>query len=185
MDVGSENRVIALVLDGNVNKYELLVLKYQGAIFNLMYRMTGSRDDSMDLAQETFIKAYEKLGKFKSGKKFFPWLYAIGMNVARDHLRAKKPDYLPLMDMVPEVDGSENTYCDPNWYTHLAAKEVESAMMDLSPALREAVILRFKEELAVKEVAQALDISVSSAKMRISRGLESLRAMLAHGGDHE
>lgn len=185
MDLNSENRVIALVLDGNVNKYELLVLKYQGAVFNLMLRMTGSRDDAMDLAQDTFVRAYEKLDKFKAGKKFFPWLYAIGMNLARDWLRAKKPDHLPLMDMVPEVDGSETTYVDPDWYAAIAVREVEQEMLKLSPALREAVILRFREDLTVKEVAQALGIGVSSAKMRISRGLESLRAGLANGGGHE
>ena len=85
-----DSQLIASILEGDVNAYSTLVLRYQEAIFNLMYRMTGSHEDAGDLAQETFIKAYEQLYRFQRGKKFFPWLYTIGLNHARNFLRHNK-----------------------------------------------------------------------------------------------
>jgi len=61
---------IAAILDGDVNAYSTLVLRYQGAIFNLMYRMSGSYEDAADLAQETFIKAYDQLYRFQKASAF-------------------------------------------------------------------------------------------------------------------
>ena len=93
-----DSLLIAAILEGDVNAYSTLVLRYQGAIFNLMFRMTGSYEDSADLAQETFISAYEQLHRFQTGKKFFPWLYTIGLNHARNFLRHKKGQMVSLED---------------------------------------------------------------------------------------
>lgn len=67
-----DSQLISAILEGDVNAYSTVVLRYQQAIFNLMFRMTGSYEDATDLAQETFIKAYEQLYRFQRGKKFFP-----------------------------------------------------------------------------------------------------------------
>ncbi len=83
MDEWVDRKSIMEVLSGNVDAYRDLVQRYQKPIFNLMYRLTGSREDARDLAQETFIKAYQKLDHFKLGSRFFPWLYTIGLNPER------------------------------------------------------------------------------------------------------
>ena len=83
-------QVIAAISDGDVNAYSTLVLRYQRAVFNLMFRMTGSYEDATDLTQETFIKAYDQLHRFQKGKKFFPWLYTIGLNHAKNFLSQQK-----------------------------------------------------------------------------------------------
>src|SRR4030042_6650971 len=99
-----DQQVITAVLTGNVDAYRHLVLRYEKPIFNLMYRMTGSRDDALDLAQETFIKAYEKLERFKTGSRFFPWLYTIGLNHGRSFIRDHKMEKQCLV----EVGGDES-----------------------------------------------------------------------------
>src|SRR5208283_122710 len=99
---GNDSQLIAAILEGDVNAYSTLVLRYQGAIFNVMFRMTDSYEDAGDLAQETFIKAYEQLHRFQRGKKFFPWLYTIGLNHARNFLRHnKRTQTVPLEGSEP------------------------------------------------------------------------------------
>ena len=77
MNRKQENETIKSVLNGDRDKFALFVDKYKGPVYNLVYRLTGSRHDAEDLAQETFIKAYKSLNSFKTKKKFFPWLYTI------------------------------------------------------------------------------------------------------------
>ena len=78
MEPDQEDEVILSVLDGKREAYALLVDAYRTQIFNLAYRMTGNYEDASDLAQETFIKAYQNLRQFDPGKRFFTWLYSTG-----------------------------------------------------------------------------------------------------------
>jgi len=91
MNTKQENETIQSVLHGDREKFALLVDKYKGPVYNLVYRLTGSSHDAEDLAQDTFIQAYRSLNSFKTNNRFFPWLYAIGINLTRNHLKKKKP----------------------------------------------------------------------------------------------
>ena len=90
METSEEVDIIKSVLGGDRNSYVLLVDRYKTPIFNLAYRMTGSYEDASDLAQETFVKAFENLGRFDQEKKFFVWLYTIGLNLVRNHLKREQ-----------------------------------------------------------------------------------------------
>jgi RNA polymerase sigma-70 factor (ECF subfamily) len=178
MDTVDEQNTISRVLKGDVDAFAILVRRYQRPIFNLMCRMCGSVDLAADLAQETFIKAYEHLERFRPGARFFPWLYAIGLNHARDSHRKRKPS----------VDCREdhlwsNASCSPHEEhdricQHLDYDHLDRALGALPLGYREALMLRYHEDLPVRDVAQALGISLSAAKMRLSRGLEMLRQRL-------
>lgn len=182
MDPLDDQDIIAAVLNGNVNTYRVLVERYQKPIFNLMVRMTGSHSDALDLAQETFVQAYEKLGHFKNGSRFFPWIYTIGINRARNFLRKRKvekcslnetwEETLPAACSVPSVEKA-----DP-----LDVHYLQQALVQLPYDYREAVMLHYREGFSMEEIAQSLQLSVSGAKMRVHRGLEKLRHIL-HGED--
>ncbi|MBW1847587.1 MAG: sigma-70 family RNA polymerase sigma factor [Deltaproteobacteria bacterium] len=179
MNITEDDSVIEEVLNGNVNAFGLIVKKYQRPIFNLMLRVVGSEDKAADLAQETFIRAYEKLDLFRPGNKFFSWLYAIGMNLARDSIRKKKIFYVldedrdaGLSDRVDEK--KVNPYEERIEMVHL-----HFALKQLPLKEKEAIILRFREGLSMKEISVALEISVSGAKMRVHRGLKKLRDLLS------
>jgi RNA polymerase sigma-70 factor (ECF subfamily) len=180
MDQREEKRIVLEVLGGEANAYALLVRHYERPIFNLMVRMTGSQEDALDLAQETFLRAYEKLDGFKTSTRFFPWLYAIGLNLARDFLRKKKLDTVWIENV---SEASPGMCVGPNQerevLDRLDAVRVAEAMGRLPVEYREAIILRYKEELPMKDIAKALDVSVSGAKMRVSRGLGKLRDLVA------
>jgi len=186
MDRDSDYQVVASVLAGDTEAYAVLVKRYQKPIYNLMYRMTGSCEDALDLAQETFIKAYDSLHRFREGARFFPWLYSIGLNHSRNFLRRNKArQTLDIDDRDPgsglDYPGQE----EDRLCARLDSMGVRKALDRLPVDYREAVILRYHEELSMEEIAAALRISLSGAKMRVHRGLEKLRELLEYGCDGE
>ena len=90
MDQKADAEIVANVLKGDVQSYALLIEAYKGPVFNLAFRMTGSYSDADDLTQEIFIRAYQKLHQFDQDKKYFTWLYTLGINLIRNHLKKKQ-----------------------------------------------------------------------------------------------
>jgi RNA polymerase sigma-70 factor (ECF subfamily) len=176
MDESREVEIIRKVLLGDVQAFEFLVRKYQGPVYNLMLRNVGEGDMAADLAQEAFLRAYQRLETFKTGKRFFPWLYTLSLNVARDWLRSKGRDIHVYMEnaavMVRDEDRPD-TQAQLN--DRLDGGKAFELVMRLDPKYREALILRFRHDFSMQEIASALGITVSGAKMRISRGLDMIR----------
>jgi RNA polymerase sigma-70 factor (ECF subfamily) len=185
MDDKDEQNCIDRVLRGEVNAFAALVERYQKPIFNLMYRMAGSSDKAADLTQETFIRAYQKLERFHPGKKFFPWLYSIGLNLARDFAR-KKTWNPETGSMNPESFSGCNSLGEQHdrMCESLEFLRLEKALDELPLIYREALILRYHDECSIRDIAAALNLSLSAAKMRVHRGLDMLRAQYK-GASHE
>jgi RNA polymerase sigma-70 factor (ECF subfamily) len=172
-------QVISAISKGNVNAYSSLVLRYQKAIFNLMFRMTGSYEDAADLTQETFIKAYDQLYRFQKGKSFFPWLYTIGLNHARNFLRGKKRTrFVSLEDCELDCELEHPGRQEDEICAKLDYEQLHAVLDRLPFEYREAIILRYHEGLCMEEVAEALSVKLSAAKMRVHRGLARLRDIL-------
>ena len=179
MNKKQENEIIQSILNGDREKFALFVDKYKGPIYNLVYRLTGNRHDSEDLAQETFIKAYKALNNFQTKKKFFSWLYTIAINLTRNHLKKKKP---LLVENVEDLK-SDNLQTDKNnpeidVIKNEQAQALARSIQRLPIAFREAVILRYYFYLPFEEIARILCISLSGAKMRVYRGLEKLEYLM-------
>lgn len=87
MDQKTEAEIVVRILKGEKQTYALLIEEYKNPIYNLAWRMTGNLHDAEDLAQETFIRAYQNLARYDVNKKFFTWLYTIGINLIRNHLK--------------------------------------------------------------------------------------------------
>ena len=177
MEESRETELIREVLAGDPAPFEVLVRRYQGPVYNLMLRNAGDGIVAEDLAQEAFIRAYSRLETFRLGSRFFPWLYSLSLNVVRDWLRKNGRDFHVFMEqpsvMVRDEDRPD---AERSMMDRLDGAKAFEAVMELPPAYREALILRFRHDLSMAEVAHALDISVSGAKMRVSRGLDMLRS---------
>jgi RNA polymerase sigma-70 factor (ECF subfamily) len=171
-----EETLVNEILSGDVNSYALLVKRYQKPIYNLMMRMTGSDQDALDLTQETFVRAYEKLEKFSPSAPFFPWLYTMGLNLARDFLRRAKRS--PIESYEPDDSFSIESDQYDRLADQIEVQKVSEVLQSLPVDYREALLLRFHEGLSVGEVAHALGLSLSAAKMRFHRGLLKLRQLL-------
>ena len=179
MEEKKEIDIIKSVLQGDRDLYALLVDTYKVPIFNLAYRMTGSYEDASDLAQETFTKAFENLASFDQEKKFFTWLYTIGLNLVRNHL--KKGKKRPLSTFAEDTDfSSRDKSLNPehSLMRDQKVKRLNVCLHRLSDTLKEAVVLRFYQELSFEEIAEITGLSLSAAKMRAYRGLEKIREMM-------
>ena len=175
----TDENLVSDILAGDVEAYAILVKRYQRPIFNLMMRTTSCKEDAFDLTQETFVRAYEKLERFKPSGRFFPWLFTIAMNLARDFLRKTKTREIKKAELYEmQKDLSEESNLSELLLERIDVEHVKAALQGLPLEYREAIILRFHEGMSIREVASSIGISVSGAKMRIHRGLLKLRRLL-------
>ncbi|WP_029895977.1 RNA polymerase sigma factor [Desulfohalovibrio reitneri] len=175
---------IRLVLAGDTEAFGSFVRRYQRPIYNLMYRAARDEEAAADLTQEAFARAFKGLDGFDANRRFFPWLYAVGVNLARDHARRKRaaPDTVEVRgEDLPASDDSEQELA---LILGADARAVHHALGELDLEHREALVLRFQEEMTMREIADALEISPSGAKMRVHRGLAKMKRILVENG-HE
>ena len=180
MELNQERKIIVRILEGERNAYALLVDEYKKAIFNLAYRMTGSYEDARDLAQETFIRAYVNLNKFNREQRFFTWIYTVGLNLIRNHLKKKRQDRSrgTVERTFPKPGIGDSDRIEQETIRLQENDRLNIAMQKLPSDLREAIVLRFYQDLSFEEIAAISDASVSAVKMRVYRAQERLRALM-------
>ncbi len=179
MTSDDEEKIIDQVLAGQVHRYGLLVERYQGPIYNLMYRHCRSREEAADLSQEVFLRAYEKLSSYRREQRFFSWLYTLAINRARDWQRARRRQD-NHMEELRHQEPAGSTVSEPE----KKVMELQShqllyrALEQLEPETREILLARYQNEMRIREVAGIFSLSESAVKMRISRALRTLHTML-------
>ncbi|WP_034642942.1 RNA polymerase sigma factor [Desulfovibrio inopinatus] len=174
-----EKIIISRVRSGDTQAFSHLVQRYQTPIYNLMVRMTRSNDTAYDLAQETFVRAFEKINAYDVSKAFFPWLYTLALNVGRGHLRKYRVENTQTHCFDEIQYEHEDPRHPENDYDRATDRHtLENALASLPEDMREALIMRYREEFSYQEIANVLDIGLSSAKMKIHRGLARLRSIL-------
>jgi RNA polymerase sigma-70 factor (ECF subfamily) len=164
-----------------------LVQRYQHRLVRYLLYLTGKREYAEDLAQETWVRVLQRGSQYNGRQRFDPWLFAIARNLALDYLRKKRkaveaaslPNDPDAMLLLPSSGHS----------AFEAAARSEDAMrlagrlQILPPLYREALLLRFQEDLSLAEMAQVLGAPVTTVTSRIYRGLAALRSALEEGGD--
>lgn len=175
-----ENQIVQRVLNGESGAFADLVDAFKGMIFNLAFRMTGSRQDAEDLSQETFIRAYKSLRQFDQRKRFFTWIYTIGLNLIRNHIKKHGREITRGDEM--RLHNTADDLHSPSELDVIRAQEtgrLEFCLRRLPPDLREAVVLRFYQDLSFEEIAEISSVSLSAVKMRVYRGLERLKQLMS------
>jgi RNA polymerase sigma-70 factor (ECF subfamily) len=170
----------ALVLrcrDGDRNAFERLVIRYQKPVFNVALRMLRSRQDAMDVAQTTFLKAFEHLGDYDPAFRFYSWLYRIAINESLNALALRKPQD-ELDANVPD----ERPGPDRSAEGEQALKAIEDALMLISPELRTVTVLRHITQLSYEDIAEALGLPEKTVKSRLHSARERLREHLRQCG---
>jgi len=180
MDQKTEAEIVVRILKGEKQAFAMLVDEYKNPIYNLAWRMTGNLQDAEDLSQETFIRAYQNLARYDQNKKFFTWLYTIGINLIRNHLKKNSNPIDPLTEI--NISSASRTQENPTAEGNLLAEEImiklEKSLHKLPVDLREAIVLKFYQNLTFEEVSAITGDSLSATKMRIYRGLEKLKQLL-------
>ncbi|WP_050613685.1 RNA polymerase sigma factor SigW [Bacillus testis] len=175
------------VLKGDHNAFGEIVEIYKDKVFQLCYRMLGNRHEAEDMAQEAFVRAYVNIHSFNIKRKFSTWLYRIATNLCIDRIRKKKPDYY----LDAEIAGTEglDMYSQIPSSTKKPEEEVESLelqdtiqkeILKLPEKYRTVIVLKYIEELSLKEISEILDLPIGTIKTRIHRGREALRKQLSN-----
>jgi RNA polymerase sigma-70 factor, ECF subfamily len=163
--------LIAKARQGDVEAYNLLVSRWEKRIFNYLLRLVSNREDALDLSQETFLKAYQNLRKLDDPARFSAWLFRIAHNEAFSLLRRRKPES-ELSEPRPRDFGGRMLPME-------LSLAVESALKVLSEDQREAVLLKVYQGFKFDEMAEILEIPVSTVKSRLYTALDLLKATLA------
>ena len=171
----NDRQTVQEVLQGRTEAFSRLVEKYKRPVFNLTLRLTGSRQDAEDLAQETFLKAYVGLKRFDIQRRFFPWLFTIAVNTVRSHLKKTPPVRHVLSDAAaPDADVDPRFDPQRRLENKQRRQHIAVALQQLPVEQREAVVLRYFQELSFNDIATVCNVSLSTAKMRVYRGIQRL-----------
>jgi RNA polymerase sigma-70 factor, ECF subfamily len=181
--------VVAQVLAGDKDAFRVLVERHSRSIYRVAYRMTNDQQDSEEIVQETFLRAYKSLERFELRANFGTWLYRIAVNRALDFLSSKKvrmqsKDAYQIADN-PDSDDSLQIQVpattpgpDRLLISGEIKKKVALAMSLLTPAERVAFTMRHMEGQSIEEISQALNLKASAAKNCVFRAVQKLRQQL-------
>jgi len=165
-------------LDGSRAAFESLVNRYKNRLGNFIYRYTSDRDEAEDLAQETFVRVYQKSLSFNRGTKFRPWLYTIARNVAIDAIRRRKRERKFRETRIRAAQyatyrsgGSSNTYGDPVAAANQKELEkiIQENLMTLSDKYRTVLILCDIQGHSYEEAAEIMKTPIKTVSTRLHR----------------
>jgi RNA polymerase sigma-70 factor (ECF subfamily) len=175
---------------GDALAYERLVAENSGDVYALLFRLTSDAEEARDLTQETFLRAFQSIDRFRGDASLKTWIYRIAINQARNRWRwwrRRRRDVTVSLDATDdqrEQPLAATLPCEnsPSPEQQTLAREREAqlreALCGLRRSYREAVILRDVEGFSYEEIAQTLQISIGTVKSRISRGRLELRQQL-------
>jgi RNA polymerase sigma-70 factor (ECF subfamily) len=169
----------------DVQAFNEIVFRYKDKLVNFLFRYTGSKDESEDLAQDTFLKLYRSKHLYKEIAKFSTWFYTIAINIAKTNIRKKSrhnsisisdfdPDNEKDFELTANVISPEDTAnaSIENYY-------IQKAINSLNEKFREVIILRDIQDLEYEEIAQITNLPLGTVKSRINRGRERLKELLS------
>jgi len=181
----SDEELVEACLAGEESAFDVLVGRWEKRIRGAIYRLVGSDDEARDLCQEAFLKAYKNLGTFKQEARFSSWLYQIALNLCRDRMRRRRGRTMVSLD---ELEEGGTTVPEPGpsaldrVHERDLSRLVAGAIASLPEEQREVIILKEYQDLTFLEIAQALDVPISTVKTRLYRGLDQLRVRLERQG---
>ena len=178
--------IVQQVQAGRVGAFDQLVRKYREQIFAVIYNMTSNREDASDLTQETFIKAFQAMGRFKGKSAFFTWLYRIAINTTMTFLkkrgRRRYISYEAIDDEVSNAEIFERLTAKQRTEKGALIRELQEKLNDalqkLSPKHRTVVILHEIEGLEHAEIAEITKTSVGTVRSRLHYAKQQLQGTL-------
>ncbi len=182
-----EEALVRKARHGDLEAYDELIRRYQERIYGTIYHMTANHEDANDLAQESFIKAFQALKSFKGGSSFYTWLYRIAVNKTINFLKQRKNRiHMSLNDL------DFNTEHDPDLVALISEKtphrevnlselqeKLNEAMLKLSEPHRLVVVLHDVQGMAHDEIAKVMDCNIGTVRSRLFYARQQLQALLS------
>jgi len=182
----SSEDLMARIVKGDAEAFEILVNRHQATVLNLIYRFIGDKAQAKDLAQEVFIKVWQAAKTYKPEAKFTTWIYRVSTNVCFNELKsARRKKWFQFLRLGDQHEGSiEDTFIDgsPSPEDLLLAKEknrqISDALQSLPDNQRMALVLRRYDNLSYTEIAQIIGCSVSAVESLLVRAKRTLQKKL-------
>lgn len=171
----SDEELLKLIKAGNKDLIEVLYERYAGKIYRKCYGMTSDEHMAKDLTHDIFIKIITKLDTFKGNSKFSLWVHSISHNHCINHI--VKSSKVKIEDIESETFNDvsiDEIEAEHEELVEIQVNQLKVLMMQLNLLEREILILRYQEELSVKEIAVTLDLGESATKMRLKRSRDKL-----------
>ena len=177
----TDKELVKRVQKGDKGAFDVLVLKYEHKIVNLVMRYVRDPEQALDITQEAFIKAYRALPRFRGDSAFYTWLYRIAVNTAKNYLAAQRrrptdieldlqdPEQFGLHSQLKETDTPEGVTLSQE-----LNEALEKAIAGLPDDLRTAIILRELDGMSYEEIAQTMDCPVGTVRSRIFRARDAI-----------
>jgi RNA polymerase sigma-70 factor (ECF subfamily) len=177
----TDAQLVRRVQKGDKGAFDLLVLKYQHKIVNLVMRYVRDPDQALDITQEAFLKAYRALPRFRGDAAFYTWMYRIAVNTAKNYLAAQRrrpmdveldlqdPEQYELHAKLKDTDTPEAV----NISNELQST-VEKAFAALPEDLRTAIVLRELDGMSYEEIAETMECPVGTVRSRIFRARDAI-----------
>ena len=184
----TDNEIISLILDGNRQKFRLLVEKHQSMVFRTCMGFLHDKDDADDLTQDIFIQAYQSLNGFREESSFSTWIYRIAVNASLNRVRKKAGN--PILHRIDSffqtVQGKDllSPFLDTvNPESILISQEnnkwVQNALDSLPENQRIAIVLSKYDDLPQKEIAEIMKTTEGAVEALIQRAKANLRIKLS------
>jgi RNA polymerase sigma-70 factor (ECF subfamily) len=187
----SDQELAALAGKGREGAFRELLLRYERPVFSLIYRMVRDRTLAEDLAQETFIRAFNAIESYKAGYKFSNWIFKIANNHTIDYLRKRKLDTVSIHGSPHAVSEEEKsrtaltletpTETPQDYVEHRElGGQIESAIAELRPEYRSVILLRHIEGHSYDEIADIMELPLGTVKTYLHRARAELKDTLGH-----
>jgi len=184
----ADSELVKRAQRGNTAAFEELVKRYEHKVYNIAYRMLSNEEEAKDALQDTFIRAFRFIKKFKGDSSFYTWLYRITTNVCLTRLKRRKGKESVTVSLDEPVRDDEDMIRELPDETHTpeilferrqTQQAIQTAISELPSDYRSVVVLRDLQGLSNKEVSKALQLSIAAVKSRLHRGRVFLRKKLS------
>ena len=174
LDQLTDGQLVEQIQAGNAPAFDELMRRYKRPIVNFCYRLLGNAEDADDVAQEVFVRVYQRIGDFKPHGKFSTWLFALAHNACIDRLRWRKRHPTEPLDTAPEP-----AMVSHETETREIGGQIAAAVAQLPEDQRTAIILAEYHGMSYAEIAGVMRCSEKSVESRLYRAKQTLRQRLA------
>ncbi|HOO76501.1 MAG TPA: sigma-70 family RNA polymerase sigma factor [bacterium] len=179
-DQESDAEVIAACLGGEVDRYRVLVSRYKGRVYGMVYGIVFDHGHAEDIVQEAFIRAFRSLGGFRKQSGFYTWIYRIARNLAIDSLRRRRPEFSleENLEIFSSAAGGGLGPAGREAEREELHEQVRKAMTLLKPEHREILFLREWEGMSYREISENMHCSLGTVMSRLHYARRRLSELL-------
>lgn len=185
MDTNADHNLISRCREGDEEAWRLLLARYEAYVYRLCFKISGSREEALDLAQEALVKVLTGLNSFQPGRPFKPWLRRVTVNACLNCLRRRAPETVSLEQPVAEDLVLGDTLAGSTGEPAAAAEwrdareVIQQELSRLPPRQRLVLVMRHQEGLSYEEIAVTTDLPLGTVKTYLFRARQQLRRKLA------